>query len=176
MDGINYFKYDGVAGDYFHCPKDVGTFSTDFCARIYQEAMSPQGLKDGVRIACRGCVIGAGHAGVCGSSASRFLGLLSCSRCQKGATRLIRGSICVSCYNREREVLIGKNAKGNKPVHCKAVGSMYVACAIDAGESVQVRKSDKVSSLLEVYLSILRSMPKKVWFGMVNQMPVGANG
>lgn len=176
MDVIKYFKYDGVDGDYFSCPKGVGTFSTEFCARIYQEAMSPVGLKDGVRIACRGCAVGASHAGVCGSSASRFLGQLSCSRCQKGATRLIRGCICVSCFNREREFLIGKNAKGNVPIHAKPVGSVFVACAIDSGESVQVRKSDKVTSLLEVYLSILRSMPKKVWFGMVNQMPVGING
>lgn len=30
--------------------------------------------------------------------------------------RLIWGHICVSCYNREREAVIGRNAKGRAPV------------------------------------------------------------
>ncbi len=34
-----------------------------------------------------------------------------------GRMRLVRGrTICVSCYNREREVLLGANAKGGRPV------------------------------------------------------------
>lgn len=50
---------------------------------------------------------------------------LSCIRCQKtamtnqrliGRMRLLRGhTICVSCYNREREIRIGANAKGGRP-------------------------------------------------------------
>ena len=169
---IKYFKHDGVSGDYFECPKGIGTYSTEFCARMYTEAMSPVGLKEGLRIACKSCPVGAKHAGVGGNSTSRFLGQFACSRCQRGASRLIRGSICVSCFNREREVLIGKNAKGCVPIFCKPIGSIYVSCVIDSGATVQVRKMDKVTSLIEVYLSILRTMPKKIWFGMVNQMPV----
>lgn len=50
---------------------------------------------------------------------------LSCIRCQKtsmtnerliGRMRLLRQhTICVSCYNREREIRIGANAKGGRP-------------------------------------------------------------
>lgn len=39
-----------------------------------------------------------------------------CARCHRGAMRLIWGHICVSCYNREREAVIGRNAKGRAPV------------------------------------------------------------
>ena len=169
---IIYFKYDGALGDYFSCPKGLGTYSTDFCARMYKEAMSPLGLKEGLRFACKSCQVGAKHAKACSNSTSCLLGKLFCSRCQKGANRLIRGSICASCYNREREVLIGKNSKGTEPIFCKPVGSAYVSCAIDAGETTQVRKIDRVTSLMEVYLSILRTAPKAVWFGMVNPTPI----
>ncbi len=168
---ISYFKHDGVLGDYFDCPKGMGKFSTDFCARMYREAMSPVGLKEKSRVACKSCPVGARHAGVVDNSTSRFLGNTSCSRCHKGASRLIRGSICVSCFNREREYLIGKNAKGSEPIFCKPIGSIYVSCVIDYGVTIQVRQMVKVTSLVEVYLSILRTMPKKIWFGMVNQMP-----
>ena len=169
---ISYFKHDGVLGDYFSCPKGLGTYSTNFCARMYAEAMSPEGLKEGLRVTCKSCPIGAKHAGDYDNSTSCFLGKILCSRCQKGANRLIRSSICVSCYNREREVLIGKNAKGTPPIFCKDVGSVYASYAIDSGKTIQVSKINKVTSLMEAYLSILHDASKALWFGMVNPMPI----
>lgn len=172
---INYFKHDGIAGDYFSCPKGLGTYSTDFCARMYTEAMpsttSAMSFRNGRRAACMSCPIGAKHAGVANHSVPRFFGRLLCSRCQSLTTRLIRSAICVSCYNREREVLIGKNAKGSPPIFCKPVDAIYVSCAIDAGEVTQVRNMTKVTSLMEAYLSILRATPEAIWFGMVNLTP-----
>lgn len=143
--------------------------SVNACAASYQTAMSPAGLREGRRISCRACPVGAEHAGVPNSvaSSSRFLGVKYCSRCHGEANRLIRGSICVSCYNREREVLIGKNAKGGKPIHGKSIGTAIVACVVDSGRKAQVHRMDKVSSRLEAVLSVLRSESTSISFGWV---------
>lgn len=166
---VTYRTLEGVPGQYFDCPYGCGMLSTTSCARLYEEAMSPKGLKEGRRISCRACPVGAEHAGVptAVASASRFLGVSYCSRCHGDARRLIRGSICVSCYNREREVLIGKNAKGGKPVFGRAVGTTMLGCVIDGGVKTQVRRMDKVVSRLEAVLSVLRGESKTVSFGWV---------
>jgi hypothetical protein len=39
-----------------------------------------------------------------------------CARCLLESDRMIHGYLCVSCYNREREYRIGRNAKGKPPV------------------------------------------------------------
>jgi hypothetical protein len=169
---ITYRTIDGVPGQYFDCPSGMGCLSANACGRAYSEAMSPVGLKEGRRITCRACPVGAQHAGVPteAASVSRFLGGCCCSRCQADARRLIRSSICVSCYNREREVLIGKNAKGGKPIFGKAIGSEIVACLI--GDLVQVRQMDKVTSLMESVLSILRGESRTVFFSWVGASPI----
>lgn len=166
---VTYKTLDGVPGQYFDCPYIGGMLSVKSCAAMYCEAMSPKGLKEGRRIACRACELGALHAGVPSTvaSASRFLGVSYCSRCHGDARRLIRGSICVSCYNREREVLIGKNAKGGKPIFGKAVGTAMLACFLDGGKTTQVRRMDKVVTRLEGLLSVLRTESKTVSFGWV---------
>lgn len=166
---VTYRTIDGAPGQYFDCPYGVAMLSVTSCAQLYLEAMSPKGLREGLRISCRACPVGAAHAGVPSevASSSRFLGVLYCSRCHGDARRLIRGSICVSCYNREREVLIGKNAKGGKPIYGKLVGSATVACVIDDGKKTQVRRMDKVASRLEAVLSVLRLEAKATAFGWV---------
>ena len=103
---VEYRTLAGIPGSYFDCPCGLGMLSTNSCAAAYKEAMSPVGLKEGRRITCRACPVGALHADVPSNiaSASRFLGIGTCSRCHGDARRLIRGSICVSCYNRARGV------------------------------------------------------------------------
>lgn len=69
-------------------------------------------------LACQDCPIGAHHAGV-DANPTRPQG--SCIRCgELSGNRLIGRSWCVSCYNRQREVLNGCNAKGSFPVHTSA--------------------------------------------------------
>ena len=76
-------------------------------------------LDDGAHHACRLCPVGAVHAGEVAASMSPLKGTLTCARCHRTASRLIGAMVCVSCYNRAREVLIGRNAKGTAPVkHC----------------------------------------------------------
>lgn len=167
MSPIVYFRIEGFDKDMFACPSGLGSMSTNACSKSYQEAMSATGLREGRRVTCRSCHVGAHHSGIrAGSdSVSRLLGGTCCARCHKDARRLIRGSICISCYNREREVLIGKNAKGNRPQDMRPVFSSPVTCVIDSGAKVQVRMMDKVSSTMEAFLSILRIEQKQVWFG-----------
>lgn len=175
---VTYKTLEGVPGRYFDCACVGATLSVSACAAMYAEAMSPKGLKEGRRVACRGCELGAAHAGVPSSvaSASRFLGVSYCARCHGDAPRLIRGSICVSCYNREREVLIGKNAKGGKPIHGKPVGVATLACVLDGGATTQVRRMDKVVTRLEGVLSVLRTEAKSVAFGWVGASVIREGG
>lgn len=171
---VTYKSLDGVPGLYFDCPCGLGTLSDSACGRLYKEAMSPVGLKEGRRITCRACPVGACHAGVSlkVASTSRFLGSCVCARCHGDAARLIRGSICVSCYNREREVLIGRNGRGGKPVFGKPIGMTVMAVLFDSGKTIQVRRIEKITSQMEVVLAIVRSEPKTVWFGWVGQPPL----
>lgn len=169
MSEVEYFSIDGVRGDYFRCEELRAKLSTKACSGLYQQAMSPRGLETGLRPQCRGCPIGARHSGVAPevASSSRFLGRLICSRCIEPARRLIRKSICVSCYNREREVMIGKNAKGGAPIHCRKVSSATLACVMGVNSAVKVRRFDRVSSPLEAVLSTIRAEPEAVSFGWI---------
>lgn len=169
MSEVEYFSIDGVRGDYFKCERLRAKLSTAACSKLYQQAMSPRGLETGQRLQCRGCPLGASHSGASPlvASNSRFLGQLICSRCHENTRRLIRKSICVSCYNREREVMIGKNAKGGAPIHCRKVSSTTLACVMGEVPAVKVRRFDRVSSPLEAVLSTIRLETQVVSFGWI---------
>jgi hypothetical protein len=161
---IEYYAIDGVPGRYFKCPKGVGKLSDKSCGKLYIEAMSPKGLREGLRFQCRGCPVGAEHSGSkrLDAASSGLLSGLICARCIRQAPRLIRGTICVSCYNREREVLIGKNAKGNRPVHGRQIGPEIVA--FKSQDSTRVKQIDRASSHIEAVLSTIRSEAQRVQF------------
>ncbi len=169
MAEVDYLTREGVRGDYFRCEKLRATLSTRACASLYKQAMSPRGLDHGLRPQCRGCSIGARHTGIVPETAStsQFLGQLICSRCQESTRRLIRKSICVSCYNREREVMLGKNAKGGVPINCRRVSSATLACLIGGVSSIKVRRFDRVSSRLEAVLSMMRMETQALSFGWI---------
>lgn len=177
MTGIEYFKFDGVPGDYFACVNGMGKLSTTACAKNYELAMSPHGLKEGRRMTCRACPVGALHAGIPAGvdTESRFVGSGFCARCERETTRLIRGTICVGCYNREREVLIGKNAKGGLPTKCRGIFSRTMACMFGGGERVVVRQFDRVASDAEAVLAVLKHEAKSCLFGWVASPMVNAD-
>lgn len=109
---IEYFKMDGVPNQlFFKCEKLRATLGVASCIAMYQQEGS---LHNGAHNSCKGCAIGADHAGVTNVSAAK--NPLMCIRCHRPAMRLIRKMHCVSCYNRAREVAIGKNARGAAPV------------------------------------------------------------
>lgn len=66
-------------------------------------------------VACTRCPIGAHHAGR--RAPAEAMTKSECVRCQRqdGARRLIHSRLCVSCFNRQGEVLRGYDRKGNPP-------------------------------------------------------------
>ena len=73
-------------------------------------------------LACADCPTGAVHSGrAVAAQPDAIHRSGSCVRCGKQDVRRQIGAVlCMSCYNREREVLRGRNAKGAYPRHIAA--------------------------------------------------------
>ena len=100
---------------------------------------------------CRGCEIGAVNAGE--PLPAQAPGRTLCCRCGRIGMRLIRGQICVSCYNREREVRIGKDRRGNVPVSLPP--AMSLSLSIGVGE----RFDGLAASRMELAIHAARKRP-----------------
>ncbi|MFL9987657.1 hypothetical protein [Paraburkholderia sediminicola] len=111
----------------FHCSPLRADISVSACKSNFLS---------GSRVSCRGCAVGVLNAGVSERTAIDIIndkradgheraaakGSLSCIRCLKsgmtnkrliGKMRLVRNTVCVSCFNREREFVNGGvNSKG----------------------------------------------------------------
>lgn len=117
---VTYFQIDSAPGlRLFRCEQYATTMSTDACARRFNEskrAIADDG--DDERFVsfhhCGRCKIGACHAGA-EPVQPLVVGSMTCARCHQSGSRLIRGNICVPCYNRERELALGTNSKGTAP-------------------------------------------------------------
>lgn len=109
--------YEDVLGlKMFDCDRLSARLNTKSCAARWEKAQNPENGFEAERLSqCKDCIIGAMHAGKDYVKYSRFYGMRLCSSCGNGATRILSGSLCVSCYNRRREMKIGKNARGNFP-------------------------------------------------------------
>lgn len=88
----------------FDCTALRATLSPASCATNWRERKI---------FACSECSIGAHHAG---EEPRRPKKKSDCVRCGRTGGRLLSRSLCVSCYNRAREVFTGKNAKAMRPV------------------------------------------------------------
>lgn len=151
---IDYFEIPGVPGRYFRCPCGMGELSTRACGDSHRRSHRP---------VCRACAVGALHAGVRASvEASRLQGVLFCPRCERHTGRLVKG-VCLSCYNREREWVVGKNRKGNAPSQARRVFSASLATF--QGGRVETRRVDRVCALGEAVLVILAQSGGPVLFG-----------
>ena len=118
---------------YFNCTRLSATLSTTACASQWSTAASTS--------TCRGCPIGRQHhaAAAPGSAAAPRVRDRSreCLRCGRTDLRLVQeAGICVSCYNRQREASIGRNAKGMPPAHFEPLHLFAVATEAAAGEVV----------------------------------------
>lgn len=154
-ESIEYVKITGVPGDYFVCPRIPGNakLSTTACAEQWKIARSARTDEDrDKRRYCRNCPLGARHAGIDDFvPRTQFQESTECVRCGNTGRRLIRGCVCVSCYNRELEVLKGANAKGTKPVRCKPVWPMQ-AVVRDGKRKAKIQ-TFVATGMLEVILA-----------------------
>ncbi len=92
------------------CPRMPGglRLSPASCARSYQDSQKAEPW-DTARH-CQGCGIGARNSGekvIVVPPRQHF-----CVRCGDPTRRLIGRLLCVSCFNRQREYVIGVNARG----------------------------------------------------------------
>lgn len=103
MTQVEYRTIPGAPGKYFECQPFRATLSVERCASMWKAK----------REQCLYCQLGAAHAGE--PQRRKAVGLHTCSRCHTESSRLMASGICVSCYNREREVAAGRNGKGSPP-------------------------------------------------------------
>lgn len=156
---IDYFTIDGAPGKYFMCGPYKASMSVSSCASMYR---AEKGVHAGRHMHCRGCPIGAFHAGEKPVASRGLFGSLICPRCQRGASRLVTG-VCVSCVNRQYEVVRGVNAKGRAPVRLLPLAPMEMALREDS--RIVVAMVPLSSSRVEVILRALRSRPGVRAFG-----------
>lgn len=161
-----YFTIESVPGQqFFRCDRYRATLSTTACAGNWRRANHDN---DDERYRCKSCPLGAIHAGETAASMSPMMGTTICARCHRMAPRLIRGMICVSCYNREREWLIGKNAKGTKPVKLMPLGHRRIRYM--AGDRPHTLALQHTADTVELMVAALRDSKKTVAFGFAGQM------
>lgn len=105
----------GAALQMFECPHHAGRLrlSVPACAEQWRRAAAAE--REDPMYHCRGCAIGAAHAG---ESPRVVVNRHRCVRCGSRSTRLIgHGCLyCPSCYNRQREYVLGANGRGGTPI------------------------------------------------------------
>lgn len=161
MGNIAYFEMPELPGKpYFRCEAMHATLSVEACASNWRRAHAGE---DGSQWRCKGCKVGALHAGETAANLWFGHGQMICARCHRGAIRLIGGDLCVSCYNRQREWILGTNAKGRYPTKMKPLGRREVMVH-GSGRDRWVVKRECSRDLTELVISILRDSSHRVAF------------
>lgn len=146
--------------DLFRCDRQAMTLSRAGCARLWQAAQDQAPKPFESKWHCRACPIGAANAGQAApqdaaDEAAAVIALEDlCPRCYRTGNRLIGGHLCVSCYNRAREVARGKNRKGNFPkVVAARTGDVDLRVSEPGAAAVAPRRFAGVTSAPEAMLT-----------------------
>jgi hypothetical protein len=154
---------------HFRCDRQRATLSTEACAEMWRQA-NHENIES--RLGCRCCPLGAEHAGERLASMSALKGTPTCARCHRGAERLIHGMHCVSCYNRQREVIRGKNAKGTAPTRIAPLQPRRIWFL--AGRVLTTLASPLTMDTTELVVAALRDSQDRVRFAFKAQAPRAA--
>ena len=116
--------------------------------------------------ACQFCPVGAANAGAPIAPMAEAVQSLTrhCSRCEKPAARRINGLFCISCYNRDREARIGRNAKGTRPQLCDKLHTAHIVVATSAG--ITVATLPRVARRTEAMALLARESTQPMAFGV----------
>jgi hypothetical protein len=148
-----------------HCDRRKMTLTERGCAALWGSAniVKPAPAPWEGRHACLHCPIGAGHAGETVNPMAAVVAVLRriCPRCRRVSTRIIGNRLCVSCYNRDREVRTGRNAKGQKPRLILYPAALSVATPV----GVQHVRADLVTGPAEIMLARARNATTSMAFG-----------
>lgn len=115
---VVYREYPNVPGEYFRCDRLSAEFSAESCAKRWRASQA----KECLGMPCYRCPIGAAHAGETVTHAQYQKP--ECVRCHQLAGKLVRGLLCVSCYNRQQEVLKGQDRRGRPPNAYERAGEL----------------------------------------------------
>ena len=81
------------------------------------------------------------------------------------AERLINGLFCISCYNRHREALINRNARGKIPMLASTLHPEALVVITDDGTTEQIVRAEKVLTSAELIMITARSGAGPALFG-----------
>lgn len=166
---IEYFELPELPGhEFFNCDRCCGTFQTSSCAAMWRIANSKRRSEANAK--CRSCPIGAVHAGEGDGQGSRIYGVDLCARCNRVGMRLIHSDICVSCWNRAREVIVGKNARGRIPLNHPPISHYRIT--ILTGNRLVVVDREHAIDTVELIVAALRDNARRVLFGFRSNLSV----
>ena len=172
---VDYFEIPELPGrKFFRCEPLRASITMEECGRRWHSGnmgVGPAANSDDADVSaspdasmrcmtCKGCVVGARHAGVQSANLSHLKGAIICGRCHQGCTRLIGKHLCVSCYNRQREYLLGKNAKGTKPVKLAPLHRRIITY-VSAGQ-LRTKTLEHSVDMDELIVTVLRDEPHAV--------------
>lgn len=144
---------------YFICAPLAATMAVGACEANWRASHGPAAER---LWKCKTCPVGAIHAGETAASLSPLRGSKVCSRCQTGTTRMIGGWLCVSCYNREREFVAGRDARGKAPIKASLLHRRTVRVT-EAGVT-RVLARDLTGSMEELVFGALRDCKRVATF------------
>jgi hypothetical protein len=141
----------------FHCEKQNMRLTTLGCAKLWRAAREKRPDPWDSKYHCFTCSIGAANAGEAISATAVETEAIRtiCPRCRRRAFRMISGRFCISCYNRHREVLVGKNGKGGRPQLTDVLHSEHVM--VLTGDGVYSKECEAVTCLPEAMIALARS-------------------
>lgn len=166
---IDYFSIPELPDrQMFYCERRSCVLQVSTCAAQWKQANCK--ARSECSYQCQTCPVGAQHAGEGDVTMSHLRGKEICSRCHRVGLRLIYGDICVSCFNRQREHFVKRNARGRPPVNHPPIHP-YRAAVLCGGKVTEVRKPNAID-MTELIVSQLRDRTRQVYFAMALPRPL----
>ncbi len=138
------------------CPPMAARLTIGACRRMWATAQERPPEVWEAKAHCRRCMLGAERSGataeqVQAKALTDAIRRICCS-CERSAARLIHSTHCVSCYNRRREVLRGRNGRCGRPRLTDVLHSERVAVLDTTAGTARVVEMGSVVSVTEVIL------------------------
>jgi hypothetical protein len=158
--GVAYRTIPEMPGaTFFDCSRLHAGLTTRACTDMWRAANQARSER---HTACRSCFVGATHAGVSNASRSPIRNAMVCGRCGRGATRLIKKHLCVSCANRQYELIKGRNARGMVPTKLAPLAARRVLYMSNG--RVHLIRSEHTTNSAELIIATLRDAVHTVAF------------